>query len=210
VYAIQSMLADARKDERGFTLPEVLTSIAILGILIAIAVIIFLALLERWRVDAATKQLVGDLRLAHGSATNELTDWRIVLALDRTEQEEGPDYYLLRLAEPYDPGDPRPTADKRLGRTFPGNVKVTNVITPSGSVVDDQSANYWLAPWEAPPSPPTPQTRTLEFNTDGTMTHFRSPSGSACITVDGNPRNRVISVSATSQVRVELGTCASG
>jgi prepilin-type N-terminal cleavage/methylation domain-containing protein len=49
-----SKLADARKDERGFTLPEVLATIAILGILIAIAVIIFLALLERWRVDAAT------------------------------------------------------------------------------------------------------------------------------------------------------------
>jgi prepilin-type N-terminal cleavage/methylation domain-containing protein len=210
VYAIQSKLADAREDERGFTLTELLATIAILAILIAIAVIIFLALLERWRVDAATKQLVGDLRLAHGSATNELVDWRIVLALDRTEQEGGPDYYLLKLAEPYDSGDPRPTVDKRLPRTFPANVKVTNVITPSGSVVDDQSANYWVPPWDAPPSPPTPQTRTLEFNTDGTMTFFRSPSGSACVTVDGNPKNRVISVSATSQVRVELDTCASG
>jgi hypothetical protein len=29
-------------------------------------------------------------------------------------------------------------------------------------------------------------------------------------TQTGNPKNRVISVSATSQVRVELGTCASG
>jgi hypothetical protein len=115
-------------------------------------------------------------------------DWRIVLALDRTEQEEGPDYYLIRLAEPYGPGDPRPTADKRLARTFPANVTVTNVITPAGSVVDDQSANYWLPPWDAPPSPPTPQTRTLEFNTDGTMTFFRSPSGSACVTVDTLPR----------------------
>lgn len=210
MYAIWTKLARARRDERGFTLPELLTTVAILGILIAIAVIVFLALLERWRVDAATKQLVGDLRLAHGSATNELTDWRVVLALDRGEQEEGPDYYLLRLTEPYGPGDPRPAVDKRLPRTFPGNVKVTNVITPSGSIVDDQGANYWVSPWDTPPSPPVPQTRTLEFNTDGTMTFFRNPSGSTCVTVDGNPKNRVISVSATSQVRVEFDSCTSG
>jgi hypothetical protein len=89
-------------------------------------------------------------------------------------------------------------------------VKVTNVITPAGSVVDDQGANYWLAPWDASPSPPVPRTRILEFNTDETMTFFRSPSGSLCVTVDGNPRNRVISVSATSRVRVELDSCAAG
>jgi prepilin-type N-terminal cleavage/methylation domain-containing protein len=205
-----SKLAAARKEERGFTLTELLATIAILAILFAIAVIIFLALLERWRVDAATKQLVGDLRRAHGSATTELTDWRVVLALDRVEQEEGPDYYLVRLAEPYDPGDPRPTVDKRLPRSFPGNVKLTNVITPAGMVVDDQGANYWASPWSARPAGAVPRTRTLEFNTDGTMSFFMSPSGSACVTVDGSPKNRVISVSATSQVRVELDTCASG
>ena len=184
MYTVRSKLADAREGERGFTLQELLTTTVIVEILIAIAVIVFLALLERWRVDAATKQLVGDLRRSHGSATNELTDWRVVLALDRAEQEEGPDYYLLRLAEPYDPGNPGPTVNRRRPRTFPGNVKVTNVITRAGSVVDDQGANYWISPWDITPPPPIPQTRTLEFNTDGTMTFFRSPSGSACVTVD--------------------------
>jgi prepilin-type N-terminal cleavage/methylation domain-containing protein len=188
VYTIQSKLADAREGERGFTLQELLTTIAIVGILVAIAVIVFLALLERWRVDAATKQLLGDLRRSHASATNELTDWRVVLALDRAEQDAGPDYYLLRLAEPYDPGDPGPTVTRRLPRTFPANVKVTNVITPAGSVVDDQGANYWISPWDTTPAPPIPQTRTLEFNPDGTMTFFRSPSGSACVTVATLPQ----------------------
>lgn len=210
MYTVRSKLADAGEDERGFTLQELLTTIAIVAILITIAVIVFLALLERWRVDAATGQLVGDLRRAHGGATNELTDWRVVLALDRAEREEGPDYYLITLADPYDSGDSTPALTTRSPRTFPGNVKVTNVITPAGSVVDDQGASYWIPPWEAQPSPPVPQTRTLEFNTDGTMTFFRSPSGSVCITVDGNPRNRVISISATSRVRVEFDTCVSG
>jgi len=205
-----SKFADARKDGRGFTLTELLTTIVIVGILIAIAVILFLYLQERWRVDAATRQLVGDLRRVHNSATNQLTDWRVVLALDRAEEEEGPDYYLIRLAEPYDADDPGPALAARLSRTLPGNVKVTNVITPAGSVVDDQGANYWIPPWHAAPAPPVPQTRTLEFNPDGTMTFFRSPSGSLCVTVDGSPKNRVISVSATSRVRVELDTCASG
>jgi prepilin-type N-terminal cleavage/methylation domain-containing protein len=210
VYAVWSKLTDTREDERGFTLSELMTTIAIVGILIAIAVIVFLALLERWRVDTATRQLLGDLRLAHGSATNELVDWRVVLALERGEQEEGPDYYLLRLDSSYDSGDSRPTVSRRLPRTFPANVKVTNVITPSGSIVDDQGANYWIPPWDAPPPPPVPQTRTLELNTDGTMTFFKSPSGSTCVTVDGNPKNRVISISATSHARVEFGTCTSG
>src|SRR5919199_3769019 len=208
--ALRSEIKDVQRDERGFTLQEVLTAIAILIILVAIAVIIFLALLERWRVDTATKQLVGDLRRAHSSATNQLTDWRVVLALDRAEQEEGPDYYLVRLAEPYDPGDPKPAVTGRFPRYLPANVKVANVITPAGSVVDDQGANYWVSPWEATPPPPVPRTRTHEVNPDGTMTFFKSPSGSLCVTVDGDPKNRVISVSATSRVRAEFDTCASG
>jgi len=62
-------------------------TIAIVGILVTIAVIIFLALLERWRVDAASRQLVGDLRRAHSSAMNQLTDYRVVLAFERAQQE---------------------------------------------------------------------------------------------------------------------------
>jgi Tfp pilus assembly protein FimT len=39
-----------RGDEREHTMSEVLTALSILGVLLAIAVIVFLALLERWRV----------------------------------------------------------------------------------------------------------------------------------------------------------------
>ena len=69
------------KDRRGYTLPEVLTAVAIAGVLAAISLIIFLALLERWRVGAAD-QLAADMRLAHTNATHQLTDWHLVLMHD--------------------------------------------------------------------------------------------------------------------------------
>ena len=90
-----------RQSERGFTLPEVLVVIAILGILIAIAIIIWLGVLEARRVDAATNQLKADMRLAHTSAANQLTDWRVVLVPDNADEDDGPDYHLVKLAAPY-------------------------------------------------------------------------------------------------------------
>src|SRR5215210_3734258 len=118
-----------RRDQRGFTLPEVLTVIAILGILIAIAIIIWLGILERRRVDAAARQLAADLRLANTSATNQLTDWRVVLVPEQAGEDGSPDYYLVRLAQPYDPEVPRssPVVDQYTPPTprfFPANVKV--------------------------------------------------------------------------------------
>src|SRR5215210_5148465 len=90
------------RNERGFTLPEALTVIAILGILMAIGLISWLNILERRRVDAATNQLAADLRLAHTSATNQLTDWRVVLVPNKGDEDDGADYYLVRLVQPHD------------------------------------------------------------------------------------------------------------
>lgn len=194
------------RDERGFTLQELATALVILGVLAAIAVVVFLGLLERWRVAAATDQLVADLRLASASATNQLTDWRVVVALERGEWEGGPDYYLLRLAGPYEPGDPRPEVAERRPRYLPGNVGVRSVRTASGSLADDQGAAYWAAPWETPP-PVRPATRTAEFNADGTMRFPAGPSGSLCVTVDGEPQNRVVVLSATSRVAARSDAC---
>ncbi|MEJ7631436.1 MAG: hypothetical protein WKF28_02950 [Rubrobacteraceae bacterium] len=184
-------------------MPMMTMVIAILGILLAIGVIILLALLERWRVEAATNQLVADLRLAHTHASNELTDWRVVVLLGQKEEDDEPDYYLVKLKTPYPPAPsviapgtpPKP-------RYFPGNVQVTNVITPAGSLTDSHGAAYWAAPWGTPPTP-VPDTKTQEFNSSGTVSFLVSPSGSVCVTVDTNPQNRIVSRSATSQVRVE-------
>ncbi len=177
-----------------------------MGILVAIGVIIFLGLPERWRVTAATNRLVADLRLAHTSATNQLTDWRVVLAFERAEEDEGPDYYLVKLAEAYDAGDPEPTPVQRLPRTFPGNVKTMNVRSAAGFVTDNQGASDWVSPCGTPPAL-VPQTRTMEFNTDGTMRFPSGPNGSTCVTVDTFPENRVVTLSATSRVKVRPDAC---
>lgn len=189
----------------GYSLAEVLATVVVLGILVSIAVIIFLGILEQRRVDAATDELVSDLRLAHTRATSELTDWRVVIVLDRGDEADGPDYYVMRLDAPYDGEGPGPEVAGITPESFEGNVLGKNVITPSGSRVDDHEAKYWASPW-GPATPEGVRTRTLEFNADGTMTFFRSPSGSICVTADGRPQNRVVSLSATSRLRVESGS----
>ena len=120
----RSRYAGIWRDERGFTLPELLTTIAILAILIVIAVIMLLGILERRRVNAAANQLAADMRLAHTSAANQLTDWRVVLVPNRG-QDDKPDYYLVKLVTPYSDEHPSaPRAARIIPRTFPANVKV--------------------------------------------------------------------------------------
>ncbi|HET7479185.1 MAG TPA: prepilin-type N-terminal cleavage/methylation domain-containing protein [Rubrobacteraceae bacterium] len=190
-----------RGNERGFTLPEVLVTIAILGILIAVAIIIWLGLLEQRRVDAATNQLVADLRLAHSSASNQLTDWRVVLNPEKADESGDPDYYMVKLAQPYDPdiaGNPSPAVASGTPprpRHFPANVKIVNI---NGNL---DSGSWIVAPSQAD------KTRTLEFNSDGTMRFYQAVSGSTCVTVDGDPQNRVVVLAATSRVKVKDGAC---
>ena len=57
---------------------EVLATIVIMGILAAIAMSFWEDVVEARRVDSAANQLVGDLRLAHTSATNRLAQWQVV------------------------------------------------------------------------------------------------------------------------------------
>ena len=186
-------------DERGFTLPELLVVIAILGILLVIAIIVWLGLLESRRVDAATNQLKADLRLAHTSATNQLTDWRIVLVPDKADEDEGPDYYLVKLLAPY-PATAAPAVDPATPpkpRTFPANVKVMNIA----GTLDTGAGGWAIAPTIVG------QTRTVEFNTDGTMRFYGGVSGSTCVTIDSNPENKLTVLAATSRVKIKSDAC---
>jgi prepilin-type N-terminal cleavage/methylation domain-containing protein len=185
-----------REDERGFTLPEVLVVIVIMGILLAIATSIWFGVIESRNVDSATNQLVADMRLANSSATNQLTDWRVVLYPERAGQDQGPDYYLVKLAEPYTDTSPPPVVVEQTPRYFPENVKIVNI---AGELDTDSG-------WAVAPSSPG-QTRTLEFNADGAMRFYQAVSGSTCVTVDNEPENRITVVSATSRVKVAADAC---
>jgi prepilin-type N-terminal cleavage/methylation domain-containing protein len=70
------------REERGFTLVEVLITITIMGIVFAIASSTWFRVIESRQVDSATNQIVADLRLAHTQATNRLTDSSFVAPAD--------------------------------------------------------------------------------------------------------------------------------
>ena len=185
--------------EDGFTLQETLVTVVVMGILLTIGVLILLGILERYRVDAATNQLKADLRLAHTNASNQLVDWRVVLVPNNEEENEGPDYYMVRLAGTYgDPGDPALEVDPGTPpkpRYFPGNVRIINI-----------RGNLDSGGWIVEPSK-IDTTRTVEFNSDGTAKVYQAASGSTCVTVDTAPENRAIVISATSRIKVVPGEC---
>jgi prepilin-type N-terminal cleavage/methylation domain-containing protein len=81
----------AWKEERGFTLIEVIVTIIVMGIVFAIASSTWFGVVESRRVDSGTNQIAADLRLAHTRATNRLEDWRIEMDADTRDFRLGPD-----------------------------------------------------------------------------------------------------------------------
>ncbi len=78
-------------NERGFTVPEVLVIITIMGIVFAIATSTWSGLIESRRVDSATNQIASELRRAHTSATTRLEDWRVEMDAASRNYRIGPD-----------------------------------------------------------------------------------------------------------------------
>lgn len=86
-------------NERDFTLPEVMITIVIMGILFAIASSTWLNVIQSRAVDSAANQLAGDMRLAHGSAANRLAKAQIVFSRDGspvTCNSRSADYCLVQ------------------------------------------------------------------------------------------------------------------
>jgi prepilin-type N-terminal cleavage/methylation domain-containing protein len=208
VRAIRSKLARVCEDERGYTLPEILTAVAIMSIILAIGIIVLLALLERWRVEAATDQFAADLRLAHTRATEQLTDWRVIFMDDGTPLSRcsSADYCMVKLNAPYGSGDPTPALDDEtqpVRRDLPERTKIKEVTFDPDCSHGDSNA-------VVPPSycgsdsTQTGATRTLEFNSNGTVRTLRpGQSGTVVISSDdGSPRCPVVFNAATSRIRI--------
>ncbi len=73
------------RSEQGFTLIEVMTTIIILMIVLAIASSTWFRAVESRRVDSATAQLAADLRQAHSRAINRLADQTVTLTAGNSE-----------------------------------------------------------------------------------------------------------------------------
>lgn len=124
------------RDERGFTLPEVLTTIAILGILLAIAMVMWNSVIEARRVDAAANQLASDMRLAHTRATNQLTDWRLKVNTGSRK------YELQRL----DSVDGEEVEAETIDKLLPEGTKVLSTTAGPSSYMEFNSDGTVAAP----------------------------------------------------------------
>jgi type IV fimbrial biogenesis protein FimT len=116
------------KDERGFTLGEVLITIVIMGIVFAIASSTWFGVVESRAVDSATNQLASDLRLAHSTATNRLADQVVSLTAGSSE------YSMTGSASPRDldddPDNNIVTVDTTATITFKPNGTAEPTGTP--------------------------------------------------------------------------------
>jgi prepilin-type N-terminal cleavage/methylation domain-containing protein len=144
------------REERGFTLVEVLTVIIIMGIVFAIASSTWLRTIESRRVDSATNQVVADLRLAHTQATNRLTDSSFVVP-----SANSPTYQVGPAVDP----DTRTLPDNEPGISQKTKiVDATNIVfKPNGAAEGPTPGNITIT--VAAADDDNDPAHTIEINT---------------------------------------------
>lgn len=178
-----------RGDERGFTLPEVMITIIILGILAGIAIPSWWSVVESRRVDSATNQMVADLRLAHSKASSRLTVYRVCFPSNSQTYKIGLQT-TTGECNPAPPELPPPSPLTSLERrTLPDGTQTGTAPVAPAAIAFCADGSM-----EAPPSGAVCPNGTATPLAPGTIT----------ITVgsDGNPSTNIEVNKATSRVRV--------
>jgi prepilin-type N-terminal cleavage/methylation domain-containing protein len=123
------------KDERGFTLVEVMVVIILMLIVFGIASSTWFRVAESRRVDSATNQVVADLRLAHTQAKNRLIETSfVVLSADSSTYQVGPAEDLeTRNLPGDDQGTPKTKILDATTITFHSNGSAE--IDPAGNIM---------------------------------------------------------------------------
>jgi prepilin-type N-terminal cleavage/methylation domain-containing protein len=170
----------AWKDERGFTLIEVMITILLMGIVFTSAVNTWFVAIEGRRVDDGTNRLAADLRHAHSRAINRLAPQTVDLTAGSSKYTIGPTASSCSV-NPANPGcietDLDDCDDEDVAN---GDCNVEDVVVVDTSAV-------------------------ITFNSDGSAT---LPGGAATttltrsITADGDPVHNITINAATSRVQV--------
>jgi prepilin-type N-terminal cleavage/methylation domain-containing protein len=192
VKVLRKRLANIIGAERGFTLPEVMITIVIMGILAAIAVPSWFGVVEGRNVDSATNQLASDLRLAHTSATNRLAPARVEFSNTGAVVNCGgtsADYCLIQQT----PGG----GTQYLVRNFEGDVELTSPnLLPAGGVS--------MVKFAAEGSATAPGTLgTVSGVTDNCPTSTPTGVPRMQISVDGSPAHCITFTEATSRIQID-------
>ena len=132
------------QSERGFTLPEVLIVIVLMGILFAIASASWFGVIESRRVDSATNQMVSDLRLAHTRATNRLENWQVDPIVNTGNYRIGP--CAAPCVAPLPPSSPLRSLEERTLFKSGGSESVARVVfKPNGEAEITGTGNIKIA-----------------------------------------------------------------
>ena len=172
-------------------------TIALMGIVFAVASSTWFGVVESRRVDSGTNQVAADLRLAHTRASNQLAEYRVAYVSSGNINCAGrsatdpdpvarPDYCLLQQ---------NGGAYQQTARFLPESTLISGTGLNVDSVISTLlgSANV----------------RTVKFNADGTAASGGGlPAGTAVIRLtvasdDGSPSHAIDVNRATSRTKVD-------